>query len=259
LPKALSLEDIIRIYVQLEENYLKLPPLIADARPRDIDRLSEFLAGYSQQIYEIHEIDFYDITGLDELLQSIVPEQRDVYSFCQIFGRKSAKKNSSEPVERLVRIFINDHPADNATKLVNDCWKRFCQIKEICQAILYEHLNSEDPALYPETAEYTEIVKLFSDINNKPFSMSDFGNPQYPQTLAVENAAELLAAMLMVPIDELQSYRQEIMTELGETGLRSYNYFDIALHYKTPRRYIEVLITWDFLDDFVSMLNVGRA
>ena len=256
---VISLDDVIRIYSVLEAalqsewqqaEYINFP--------RDERRILRFLSGYSNLTFSLYHFDFYATFGSTPELLPLQPTQRDVYSFCQIFSRISQNPNSLDRIERVVKVFVNTHTIGE-TPLVNYCWNRFCLVKEACQAIVYEDFKERaGESRYPQTDTYELVVELFSNINNKPFSLSDFGNEKYPLALAVENAAELLATLLLVSIDELYDFRKNIIAQQGVVGLQAYNFLPVADLYKAPRRYIEVMSTWDHLDDFMDRIVRAR-
>lgn len=220
--------------------------------PYDSEDLVRFIAGYWSHKYEIHTGDFLSTEGLDAELIDIAPTTSGIMSIVIIHDRVDFNS------PRLVQIALNTGPAGDANNGgLNECWRRFCRLKEACQATLFESISQAKTENYPITMNFSDLATLFSELNNEPFSLWDFSDPQYSNGLAVENAAELLTIGLLFPFEEAYDLQKAIVDAYGHAGLRSFNYNKIAKKYMIPERYVEVILTWDGLGGLIG--DIGRS
>ena len=236
-----NLEDIINIYVNIEENInLDLLHGAANADQRDEKLLLKEICGYSNHGASVFEEDLY--AGLSTLGRS-----RDFYSKCLIFGGETKKR---------FEIWINKHKLPDGNDLVNFCWRRFCIVKEACQVIIREEFLREGRP-YPDAKTVDEVVTLYRNLVKFKFSMSDFDSDEYPLDTKVENAAEILAILLLYPIDKMVADRARLASNSDQTAF-SRSYFDIAENYRIPERYVELFFTSKELDLFHAKVRLRR-
>lgn len=232
-PFRLSFEDILDIYVTLEEN-IQLDNLVAQHQKdvRDVRMLLDALQGFLNYNISVLEVDFYK--GLDS---SQVGRSRDFFSLIHIF---SAESKSAE-------IAINSHILPDGAPLVNYCWRRFCTIKEACQIIIRAHFYEND-IVYPDSVGEEKQSELLHNIFRYKFSIEDFESDKYPPDVKVENAAEILAILLLYPIEKMVVDKKDINSS-NHFGVYNHAYFNIADRYKIPERYVDLFLSSENLDD----------
>lgn len=124
-------------------------------------------------------------------------------------------------------------------------WKRFAIAKEACHAILKsvadaENWGSEDDGLdpYPATIGDGEILELFRSLGAEPFSLGDFDGEYYSPKVKIENAAEALAFLLLVPWSKVRDER----TKWAASGDRIHDFSVFAETHRIPQHYVEVFV-----------------
>ncbi|GLS78619.1 hypothetical protein GCM10007904_39560 [Oharaeibacter diazotrophicus] len=127
----------------------------------------------------------------------------------------------------------------------SDVWKRFAIAKEASHAILKsvaeaEHWGREDDGLdpYPATIGDGEILELFRSLGAEPFSLGDFDGEFYNPKVKIENAAEALAFLLLVPWSEVR--KERILWEASGEKIHDFSVF--AEKHRIPQHYAEVFV-----------------
>lgn len=236
-----------RLTFELRSNY---PEAMLAQYPRGAKQLSEFISGYLNHTYEVARSDFYDTSGACSEEVATAPTDSDVYSFVLI-KRRPESSTLGQLVRRPVRIHLNTGKMTDGEAL-NKCWRRFCGLKEVCQAVIYEELNADgDDGAYPATIIFKEVNSLFEKINNEPFSLWDFDDDNYDFAHFTENAAELLALGLLYPFEHSFEHQKGLGADF-QGDLTSVDLLPIADHYKVPKRYVELMMTWSGLAAFVA-------
>ena len=235
--KSFNLEHIIEIYVSLERR-LDFNSLFDNEPVRDEKILLEALMKQFNHKVDVFEEDLYEnLTTLGRA--------RDLYSLCFIIHGESKKR---------VEIWINTHMLPDGATLVNYCWKRFCLIKEACQVIIREEFRDKGWD-YPDASTREELKTLIQNLVKFKFSMSDFENPDYPLDTKVENAAEILAILLLYPIDRMvEDQKKHENSDSAYTNI----HFLIAEKYKVPERYVELLFSSEDLQRVFSEIRLKR-
>lgn len=237
----ITLEDVLDIYINLEEN-IDLSNLrsVMEEDQRDIQMIITALKGYSNHEISVFEEDLY--AGA-----SGVGRNRDFYSKCLLF--QSGGKNR-------VEVWVNKHRLPSGDMLVNDCWRRFCIVKEACQPIIRDHFMKAEWE-YPDAANMMQIVTLYKNLVKFKFSMTDFDNANYPLDTKIENAAEILAILLLYPIEKMVNDRDR-NNEIEYGGIFNESFYNLALGYKVPERYVELFLTSNELDRIHGLIKKKR-
>ena len=234
-PFQMSFSDVLDMYVTLESN-IQLENLTAAHQSdiRDENMLLKALSGYLVQQINVEEVDFYEDLNEEHPLRT-----RDFYSFVHIF----------DGAEKYAEIVINSHVLPDGRRLVNECWKRFSIVKEVCQVVIRQAFY-DDGIEYPNTNNYLKAGSLFHNLVKYKFSIEDFDNDKYPSDVKVENAAEILAILLLYPIDKMVQDRALLsngdqIQQNGNVifGIFDDGFYDIALRYKVPERYVRLFLT----------------
>lgn len=248
-----DIELVAKIYARIE--YERDSTYTAGMRaqfPKGSKMLAELISGYLNHRYEVARSDFYNVEGASEDEAKKRPTEHDVYSYVLIKERPAATA-LGKLERRDVRIHLNIGTTSSGEPL-NRCWRRFCCLKEVCQAIIYEEFESSNSNSYPRTLDFSRINALFERINNEPFSLWDFGDPEYDPAHFTENAAELLALGLLYPFDHALEHQKALNTKYdGDLSLVDLK--PTANYYKVPRRYVELMLTWKGLADFVATID----
>lgn len=244
---SFGLEQIAGIYVELEVGLADFPQAVFSP-PRD----HKFLGNFAAELIG-HDADWYDLdfskpteTSKIQTLPFVTEKTGGLLkSLCIIRDKKT----------RLSADILLNKPA------LNTCWYRFCYVKEICQAVIYEdykNANSED--FYPKTATYDQAIFLFSNLIRNPFSFGDFSAPEsvYPLELKIENAAEVLAACLLIDIDAIMTEKKLVLEKDGRVGLEEYDFYTLAKKWQVPERYVFLLMTANEAEVFHSLVKARR-
>ena len=249
-----DLDLVAKIYARIQyERLLFFPEGARGQFPKGSKILSRFFSGYLNHTYELVRSDFYDVQGADDAEIATRPKERDVYSFVFI-GERPKTEVLGKLERRPVRIFLNVGTTNSGEPL-NKCWRRFCCLKEVCQAIIYEEANlvGEQDA-YPVTIKFSAMRMLFEKINNEPFSLWDFDDPDYDLAHRSENVAELLALGLLYPFEHALA-NQRVLKDRFENDISKVDLLSIAERYKVPQRYVELMLTWAGLAKFVALIE----
>lgn len=225
-----------------------------DQFPRGVYRLTPFLEEQHRHEYKVLEADFYDSYSAEKYLQNTIPDNQDVYSVVFIGERKESLV-PGRIVSRNVEIWLNSAREGDAPVL-NHCWRRFCILKEICQAIIFEEYSRRGDDKIVTHMAFSEIDTLFNKINNEPFSLWDFDDPDYDRGVFLENAAELLTVGILFPFEHAAELRVKAEQEF-KGKFSDVDYGSIAQHYQVPLRYVELLLTWRALPGFISSIKTN--
>jgi hypothetical protein len=248
-----NLDLVAKTYARLQyERYSYFPVGTRGQFPKGARLLSDFIAGYLNHKYELVRSDFYNVDGADEAERATRPIERDVYSFVFI-GERPKPNVLGKQEKRPVRIHLNVGTTNSGEPL-NRCWRRFCCLKEVCQAVIYEEANRANDTAYPTTLLFPQLRMLFGKINNEPFSLWDFDDPDYDLAHRIENLAELLALGLLYPFEHALA-NQETLKAKFNNDVSQVDLYSIADQYKVPRRYVELMLTWTGLSEFVALVE----
>jgi hypothetical protein len=248
-PFNMRFSDVLDIYVTLESN-IQLDNLTAahQSDVRDEKMLLEALSGYLNQKIVVEEVDFYEGLQDDHPLRT-----RDFYSFVHIFDGAS----------KYAEVVINSNTLPDGGALVNECWHRFSMIKEVCQVVIRQVIYDYEME-YPNTDGSMKAGRLFHNLVKYKFSIADFDSEGYPADVKVENAAEIIAALLFYPVDKMIHDRKTLengnhLEENGNVifGVFDNPFYDIALKYKIPERYVRLFLTSPNLDQMNNAINGG--
>lgn len=244
-------DDILRLAAELEEGYrLFCPPGRQDALIRDERDVLDALSSFSNHEFQIFEEDLYAKNKDSDQShnEAIEPPSHDVFSICMLY---------ETPTRRRAEIWINTFKTKSGP-LVNRCWKRFCKTKEACQAVI-KHTFTKREWAYSASDSVTKTIVSVDDLLTKRFSFDDFQGTKYPFSVRIENAAELLAILLLYPIERMIADRRRIIDEVGEDSMRAYDYFDTAERYLVPRRYVFILLNSPDLGQIEAMMQPYRS
>lgn len=244
---------IAKIYARLQyERDSHFTQAMRAEFPKGSKMLAEFLSGHLNHTYELAKSDFYDVKGASNAEVNAKPSEHDVYSFVFLNERPEAPA-LGKVARRHVRIHLNVGKTNSGEPL-NTCWRRFCILKEVCQAIVYEEFSENSLEAYPKTIRFPQISSLFEKINNEPFSLWDFDDKDYDRAHFTENAAELLALGMLYPFDHALEHQKELQARAAGDLTKS-DLMEIAKYYKIPKRYVELMMTWAGLNEFVAIIE----
>jgi len=215
---------------------------------RDHKFLGDFVSDFIGHDADWHDVDFSrvpDSAKVKEIDFLKADTAGLLKSICIIRDRKA----------RLFADVLINKPA------LNECWYRFCYLKEICQAVIHEDYRNRDfTDFYPATSSYQDTIYLFSNLIRNPFSFGDFdaSNDNYPLELKIENAAEVLAAALMLDLDQLFQEKHRVLKSDGRLGLEEYDFRSLAEGWKVPERYVFLFMTADEAEVFYNFVMSAR-
>lgn len=210
-----------------------------------IQQILEFIEGYRSDIkYVLKIYDFNKNKENDEVYQTLFTNNGErgkplVKSFNRIFSSEDTTGNKS---------FLSEIHLDLKS---NYCWSRFAILKEACHVLLM--LDREERELeYPYANEASEVRDLLNSIHTLPFSVLDFDTDGYLLGLKIENAAELLAYLLLVGHDRIEEDRKQYLSQSTDDR-EQFDFYPIADLYKVPRRYTELFVADDrILEKIIS-------
>jgi hypothetical protein len=244
--------------VQLTEAAdLELPQGDMVKFPRSSKQIVTFLSGYANHDYSRHRGDFYDVEDAPSHVVSERPDDYDVYSLVEIHNRPEPTI-PGQLARRPVDIYINTAISSSGDPIVNHCWSRFCLVKEACQAIIFEDYLADNRNDYPYSQSFSEVDSLLLKINTEPYSLLDFENTNYDPKNYVENLAEILAVGLLVPFEGMLGLKNELSESYGG-DLAQIDVFGVAKSFKVPKRYIELMLSWDGLEGLNAMIADLRS
>jgi len=228
----LTFEDILRAYVALEQglNFNRL------RMPGNADRMSDDLIVHAIGNYTGYDINVFEFDLYEQEVEKDIGRARDLYSKVHIFERDTL----------YAEIVLNSHKFSDGTDLVNYCWTRFCVVKEACQVFI-RHYFKDHHWDYPDTASLQQIDTLFKNLVRFKFSMEDFDNGQYPPDTKVENAAEIIAILLLYPIENMAADRKDLGAQLDRSAF-SLDTNKLAEKRKVPERYVDLFLTSENFD-----------
>ena len=229
----LSFEEILGAFVALERR-LDFKKLRMDGYPDRIDekKIVKALAVHTGYDVKVLGADLYA-----EEVTKDVGRARDLYS--KVIILDSGDKPAAE-------IVLNTHKLPDGSALVNYCWTRFCKVKEACQIYLRGYFRDHQWT-YPDTASLAQIDTLFKNLVRFKFSIEDFDNKNYPQDTKVENAAEIIAILLLYPIEKMATDRLAMGGDLDMSAFSLYTH-ELADTYKVPERYVDLFLTSENFD-----------
>jgi len=141
-------------------------------------------------------------------------------------------------------------------------WRRFAIAKEACHAILKSVAEAEqwgregdglDP--YPASIGDGEVLDLFRSLGAEPFSLGDFDGEYYNPKVKIENAAEALAFLLLVPWSAVREER----TRWEASGDRIHDFSIFAETHRIPQHYAEVFVVNPAAPKLDAMLERALA
>lgn len=225
--------DLIDTYISLEQ-IIRADNIVAahQSDERDIEMILRAIKAYSGHDIYVYETNFYDFKDDPSFEEDNSIETRD-YLSCVLMMENDGKNHSE--------IYINSGLGLKNQRILNDCWKRFCIVKEACQIVLRSYYT-KNYTFYPDTNSAKKQTKLFHNLFKYLFSMQDFDNPDYPVSITVENASEIIAILLLYPIDKMMEDLSIISNE-EYLGVFDDKFYDIALSKKIPERYVRLFLT----------------
>ncbi len=247
-----NLLDVVELYCDIKNDFEQRRIEFAPTA-RDPNRILKFLAGVYGQDWEIYSFDFYDTSDYPEEicgLENIVTHCKSLRSFCLIYQDNDSRHCSK------VGIAINTAVESSGQEVNNYCWARFCTVKEMCQGVIFQSFLIKSLEIYyPRADSLDTCVELLSDINFYPFSFRDFNDEDYPIFSKIENAAEVLAVLIMSDIDELMKVRKEVLEKTSEKLIKGWSFEDISDKYKIPRRLVDKFISSENVEEFYQLVN----
>ncbi|MBL1419290.1 MAG: hypothetical protein COC24_002150 [Alphaproteobacteria bacterium] len=251
----LSKRDILRFFVEFEKAiYLEAAPQVMDREIKDVTGLLKILEGYSGTELKFHDIDLSKDFEIPEGV-SLDTTPADIASYILNFG------NHAE-------IYINSMENGRKKRVVNKCNTRFLIVKEALHVILrdeFETRKEKNPNYdgHPDANSPELICTAIEDIVFLPVSIFDLDNEDYPPALRIENYAELLAMMLLYPMNLIAIDRQYLLSEAGVDDYRTEtaqlaSTLDYAERYKVPQRYVNLIFRWSGFEEFYSLYCQAR-
>jgi hypothetical protein len=254
---ALTFREILAFFVEFERALeAEAPTGVFSACPRDEIALLKAFEAYFQGPMRLLEIDSYDglepPTGQNDSSEVAGPALRkdELASLILIFFENGFPKKAD--------ILINSGLLDSGAPIFNKCYRRFLAMKEAFHAILrLEFARRNDP--YPDAADSVTILKTLEKLIYLPFAIIDFDNPEYDDDIKVENAAQLLAILILYPIEQINADRAQFLEEFdgGDANFenpeiivtRSYEF---AAKHRVPQRYVDMLFRWKLFPSIYS-------
>jgi hypothetical protein len=243
------LRDIVSFFVDFERAIsLEAPPGVMTDVPRDVRKILELFKSYSNCEFKIFGVDFSD--GLP------APQRRG--------DDQNHSNNRPQEIGSLIfnfgkhaEIYINTMKNTDGTYLVNFCHRRFFIIKEAFHVILRDELIRKGLG-HPDTKSPEELQTLIETMIYLPFSILDLDNPKYPESERVEHAAELLALIILYPLDRIAKDRAAFtklvgVTDFQDADIMIANTFSYADAYKVPQRYVDLAFRWHKFDELYSL------
>lgn len=249
MSKHIKLDDIVTAYATIMENaLLELRPGTPHSMfELDMSSLLRFLEGYHGNVkFVLRRFDFRLGYDTDPIYQALAANEDDpttetgpspISSFTTI--------NRTEEGGYLSNIFVDDSN--------NHCWTRFAILKEVCHTLLIiEH--DDEKIEYTFSSQQEEIFFLAKEINTLPFSINDFEVEGYSPILTVENAAEVLAFLILCNVENLRR-DHDSYESLSQEDKILFDYFPTADAYKVPKRYVELFLTNDLAGELLDRIE----
>lgn len=239
-----SLRDVCQFAAELERSFQQYYHVsMTEVDQRDEVLLLEHLASAADTRFDVYVFDFGDTTGAPSAFAAQKPEAISTQSL--LFNHENGSDHAD--------IFIN-------AAAVNLCWTRFCMVKEASHVALRRNMNALAGERYPDNATIRSIIELLQDIVRFKYSLNDIGKAEYPVAIHAENAAELIAILLLYPPRKMIGDRDGIMTREGighqnRSALGAVDFFPTADRHKVPQRYVELMLGWDQLDFFAPLFD----
>ena len=126
-----------------------------------------------------------------------------------------------------VTVYLNTHHTSPGIPLISLESARFAYLKECATAAIRAAITKgliETSVKYPDTIEFDELSVALLDWISEKYPVYAFGSNEFAPTVTVENAAELLALMLLVDLPALYTARKSLDVKpkpvwgLAETG-----------------------------------------
>ena len=177
-----------------------------------------FLEGYQENLkFELRVYNFSKGINSNEVYRAL-------------FGNEPAINNQNCLVRSFNRVYYDAEKDQYRSEIHLDthnnfCYARFAVVKEACH--LFFTLSKSIENKYPFTSNEVEVFELLREISSSPFSLKDFDNDSYSSALKIENAAELLAYLLMVGDENLARDREAYFNLSREEHL-TYDHFLLA-------------------------------
>jgi hypothetical protein len=210
----------------------------------------------------ISPVDFYDNVNIPD-------DRKDFFTFIEY------NENDN------VTIYINKARIENGRRpLLSEESARFSFLKECCTAAIRAAITKgiiQTAASYPDTINFEEISVALLDWIGERYPVYAFERDEFAPTVTVENAAELLAIMLLVDIPVLYRERRKMdvrpkpiwdVEDFGsinhddpEADLKFalFEYEKYAEKYKVKVRFLIVLVRTDFIVKIVdTIIAFGR-
>lgn len=246
----ISLEHVAAALATLYENAEaeSLTQGLLGPNYRQLSMLLHFLQGYHYgfELVPHRPFDFMRGHKSDKTYQTLFRTRRTTQSAIKSFNVSRRTEGNRISAELYLTTELDQN------------WERFCYVKEACHVLF---LVSQDKLRldYPYTSDEKSLLHLFESTTTEPFSVYDFDDTNYERSLALENAAEVLAFFIMVPLDELLGERLRFR---ALTNGHIYDPQDFADQFKVPHRYVELFVsnetTNGIIDGIVKHLPAGH-
>lgn len=248
-----SLRDIVSFFVDFERALsMDAPPGVMEATPRDVEKLLLLFKGYSNCEFKPLGLDFSE--GLPHPRGGAAPSNIRPYQVGSLifnFGSHA-------------EIFVNTMKNNDGYVIVNYCHRRFFTIKEAFHVILRDEFMRSGVG-HPDTSSPEQLQTLIETMIYLPFSIVDFDDVdlKYPEAERIEHAAELLAIMMLYPLDRIAKDRQDFIKLVGATSfeddtIKLANTFVYADTFKVPQRYVDLLFRWQKFDELYNIYCLKR-
>jgi hypothetical protein len=262
----ISLREIIDIYCSVIEG------LKQQGRPGEFE---DFLVHYPRDprfiargLEAAFGIDIH-VTPVDFYEAAQIPDDRkDFFSFVEYNEDHS------------ITVYLNTSRQSDGSPLLSRESARFAFLKECCTAAIRAAITKglvQTAAVYPDTVQYQDVSVALLDWISERYPVYAFEDNEFAPTVTVENAAELLAIMLLVDISALYGARLEMgvrpkpiwgLPDVGEIEhdsseagslFASFEYERYATEYGIKVRFLIVLVRTDFILKIVYTIQAfGR-
>jgi hypothetical protein len=245
----ITLREILTFFVGFERALAaEAAPGVMEASPRDTLKLIEAFKLYFGGPIQVLGLDFYE--GLESEPANEVVDQTirpDELASLVMYYEKDGAPNA-------VDILMNTGTY-NGRPTFNRCYRRFLVMKEAFHAILKMEFDRQG-RVHPDTADTVKWLRLAEKMIYLPFGMPDFDDPDYDDDLKIEHAAELLAILILYPLDRMQSDRRSFLGEadgaasdIEDPEVIAALTLQFATQYRVPQRYVDLMFRWNRFTD----------
>lgn len=251
---AISLRDILAFFVEFERALiLEAPPGVFEEEPRSSTRLLERFSAYFGGPIRVVIVESYE--GLD-LAGDVIIRNDELGSLVLVYYKDKRPVGAD--------ILLNNAKLTDDKPVFNYCYRRFLAIKEAFHVVLRFELIKEGRNYdYPDSNQAKSMMPSIERLIFLPFAIIDFDDPEYTDDVKIENAAELLAVLMLYPIEKIASDRNTFTAAVGAefddpTAIATSTKAFAELH-KIPQRYVDLIFRWQGFDSFYSRIRQLRA